>query len=46
MTCERGIIGIFRQNENFWNVLVVSGARVKALTVYGATCKTAGSLEG
>jgi hypothetical protein len=46
MARGRGIIGIFRQNMHFFlNFLVVWRARVQALAVCEATCKTASSLE-
>jgi hypothetical protein len=46
MTHGRDNRGIFRQIEHFSKVLVVWEARVGALTVYGASCKTADSLKG
>jgi hypothetical protein len=35
MTLDRGIIGMFRQNGHFSKVLVVWGARIQALVVWG-----------
>jgi hypothetical protein len=46
MTRDRSSMSIFWQNETFWNFLVVWRARVQWLVVWGATFKTAGSLEG
>jgi hypothetical protein len=46
MTRGIGNMEIFRQIEHFSKVLVVWEARVGALTVYGASCKTADSLKG
>jgi hypothetical protein len=39
-------MGIFRPKEHFSKVLVVWGARVQALVVWGAIQKNGGSLEG
>jgi hypothetical protein len=42
-----GIIGIFHQiGHFFFNFLVVEEARVQALVVREAICRTAGSLGG
>jgi hypothetical protein len=39
MTRDRGIMWIFRQNRHFLKVLVVWGARVQALVVWGGHLK-------
>jgi hypothetical protein len=44
MTRGRGIMGIFHQNWHFSKVLVVWGARVQALVVWGAILKKDSSL--
>jgi hypothetical protein len=46
MTRGRGIMWIFHQKGHFSKVLVVWGARVQTLVVWGAIRRNYGSLEG
>jgi hypothetical protein len=46
MTRDRGIVGIFRKKRHFSKVLIVWGARLQALIVWGAIQKESDSLEG
>jgi hypothetical protein len=44
MTRGKGIMGIFCQKRHFSKVLVIGGAIVQALVVWGAIQKNCGSL--